>query len=394
MTRSVRLVALGLLLSVVAVACRSNGATDATRGGPTTRLARILPSAHEDVPSGLDNPTAEGLPKPTIDPSALRPGGPGPDGIPAVDAPRFQRADHVSWLNDREPVLSLELKGQTRAYPVQILLWHEIVNDTVVGIPVAVSYCPLCNSALAFDRRLGGRVLDFGVSGLLYNSDLVMFDRQTRSLWPQLAGRAAAGVLTGKELAAFPVQTVSWGEWRRAHPHDWVLSRDTGNRRSYGTNPYPGYDDTQSRPFLFDGKVDGRLTAKTRVVGIATDTSAVAIPHDVLRRRRVIEPRISGTQLVVWFQRGTTSALDTASVAAGRDVGATGVFDPTVDGRRLHFDPIAGGFRDRETRTIWNVLGNAVQGPLAGRSLAAVAHVDSFWFAWAAFRPATMVIDD
>ena len=393
MTRSVRLVALGLLLGVVAAACGSNGATDATRDGPTTRLARILPSAHEDVPSGLDNPTAGGLPKPMIDPSALRSGGPGPDGIPAIDAPRFQRADHVSWLNDREPVLSLELKGETRAYPVQILLWHEIVNDTVAGIPVAVSYCPLCNSALAFDRRLGERVLDFGVSGLLDNSNLVMFDRQTRSLWPQLAGRAVGGVLTGKELAAFPLQTVSWADWRRAHPRAWVLSRATGHRRSYGTNPYPGYDDTQSRPFLFDGKVDGRLTAKTRVVGIAAGADAVAIPHDVLRQRRVLEPRISGRQLVVWFQRGTTSALDRTSVAAGRDVGTTGVFDPTVDGRRLHFDPVAGGFRDRETRSTWNVLGHATKGPLSGRSLTAVAHVDSFWFAWAAFRPATIVID-
>ena len=348
MTRPARLVALGLLPGVVAAAFGSTTATGAARDGPTTRLAQIRPSPHEDVPSGLDNLSADRLPKPTIDPSELRSGGPGPDGIPSVDAPRFQRAERVSWPNDGEPVLSLELKDETRAYPVQILLWQEIVNDTVTGTPVAVSYCPLCNGALAFDRRLVDRVLDFGVSGLLYNSDLVMFDRQTRSLWPQLAGRSVAGVLTGKNLAAFPVQTASLGEWRQAHPHDWVLSRDTGHRRSYGTNPYPGYDDTQSLPFLFDGKVDGRLTAKTRVVGIAVGCRAAAISDNILRARRVMETGISGRQLVVWFQRGTTSALDTASVAAGRDVGTTGVFDPTVDGRLLHFDPFAGGFRDRE----------------------------------------------
>ena len=393
MTRAPRLVVLGTLMGVVATACGSSIGTNAARDGPSTRLANLASSAREEVPSGLDGPTADGLPKPLVDPSALRSGGPGPDGIPAVDAPRFQRARQVSWLHDREPVLALEVKGQARAYPVQILVWHEIVNDTVAGTPVTVSYCPLCNTAIAFDRRLGGRILDFGVSGLLFNSDLVMFDRQTRSLWPQVAGRAVAGALTGQELTTLPVQTVSWAEWRTAHPNDWVLSRDTGHPRSYGANPYPGYDDTNSRPFLFDGKVDGRLTAKTRVVGIATARSAVAVPHDVLRRRRVMEATISGRSLVVWFRPGTASALDRGEVAAGRDVGTTGGFDPRVDGRRLHFDSVRGGFRDRETRSTWNVLGHATRGPLSGRALTAVAHVDSFWFAWAAFRPATIVLD-
>ncbi len=393
MTRSARFTALGVLIAVVVAACGSGRPERASDdGGATTALRQVQSSSREDVPSGLDDPAADGLPEPLVDPTDLQSGGPGPDGIPAVDAPRFQRADRVDWLDDREPVLALEIRGAARAYPVQILVWHEIVNDTVAGIPVAVSYCPLCNTAVAFDRRLGARVLDFGVSGLLFNSDLVMYDRQTRSLWPQLAGHAVAGALTGRELDAFPVQTVSWVEWRRAHPDGWVLSRDTGHRRSYGTNPYPGYDDVESRPFLFDGKVDGRLTAKTKVVGIAADGAALAIPHTTLVRERVVEPTLAGAPLVVWFEPGTASALDRARVASGRDAGATGVFKPVLDGRRLHFSPEKDGFIDQETRSRWNVLGRAVSGPLAGRSLTAVAHVDSFWFAWAAFRPTTMVL--
>ncbi len=387
-----RLGALGVLIAVVVAACGSGRAERASDDrGATTALRQEQPSPREDVPSGLDDPTADGLPHPLVDPTDLQSGGPGPDGIPAVDAPRFQRAGGVDWLDDREPVLALEIRGEARAYPVQILVWHEIVNDTVAGIPVAVSYCPLCNTAIAFDRRLGTRVLDFGVSGLLFHSDLVMFDRQTRSLWPQLAGRAVAGSLTGKELTAFPVQTVSWGDWRRAYPDGWVLSRDTGERRSYGTNPYPEYDDVDSRPFLFEGKVDGRLTAKARVVGIMDGGRALAIPTTVLRQQRVAEASLAGRPIVVWFEPGTASALDRERVASGRDVGATGVFEPVLDGRRLHFSPEKDGFIDQETRSRWNVLGLAVSGPLAGRSLTPVAHVDSFWFSWAAFRPTTMV---
>jgi len=137
-------------------------------------------------------------------------------------------------------VLSLTLGTETRAYPVQVLIWHEIVNDTVAGTPVAVTYCPLCNSALAFDRRVAGRVVSFGTSGRLYQSDLVMYDRQTESLWPQLELRAVAGMLTGTTLRPYPVSTVAWADWRRANPDGWVLSRETGHARDYGRNPYVG----------------------------------------------------------------------------------------------------------------------------------------------------------
>lgn len=355
---------------------------------------QVAASPVEQPPSGLDAARGAdviGLPAPAIALDDLRAGGPPPDGIPPIDEPRFLRAGSVDFLADAEPVLALEVGGEARAYPVQVLIWHEIVNDTVGGIPVAVTYCPLCNSALAYDRRVAGRVLSFGTSGLLLNSSLVMYDRQTETLWSHFTGSGIVGVLTGAELATFPVATVPWRVWRDAHPDGRVLSRQTGFERTYGTNPYPGYDGETNVPFLYDGEVDGRLSAMTRIVGIEDDGAAVAVPLARLREQRVVTTALDGRELSVWWQAGTASALDTDSIAGGADVGATGVFVPVVDGRRLSFGPEGDGFVDGETGSTWNLLGEAVSGALRGRRLESVAHVDTFWFAWAAFRPDTVL---
>ncbi|MGH9027607.1 MAG: DUF3179 domain-containing protein, partial [Acidimicrobiia bacterium] len=299
----------------------------------------------------------------------------------------------VEVLEDDESVLVVGIGGDARAYPVQIMTWHEIVNDTVDGRPVTVSYCPLCNSAVAYDRRVGDRVLDFGTSGSLYQSALVMYDRQTESLWTHFDGRAVAGVLTGTELALYPMATVSWRDFGDAHPDGLVLSRDTGFTRDYGSNPYPGYDDESTEPFLFEGNPDPRLSAKERVLGLRGAGDALAIPFEVLQRSGVLEVELGGRALVAWHEPGTASALDSSTVAGGRDVGATGVFVPEVDGQRLQFEPRpAGGFRDRETGTTWDVLGLASSGPLQGSKLRPVEHVDTFWFAWAAYRPDTAIL--
>ena len=385
-----------MALAVLASACAGVGHARSPSASPgpaaSVALAEVASSPREHVPSALDDPIDPGLPKPLVDPAQIRSGGPPPDGIPAIDHPRFERAGQVGWLRPNEPVLAAEVNGEARAYPVQILIWHEIVNDTVGGIPVAITYCPLCNTAIAYDRRVAGRVLALGTSGKLYNSDLVAYDRQTRSLWVQLLGQAVAGVLTGTQLRAYPVATVSWAEWRRANPSGWVLSRDRGFARDYGTNPYPGYDDIHGSPFLFSGKADGRLAAMARVVGIDQGGDAVAVTLDDLRRRRLVEVTVAGQTIVVWLVAGTASALADSTIAGGPDVGATGAFDPELDGRVLHFDPAPDGFRDRETGTTWDVLGRGVKGPLADRLLTPVVHVDTFWFAWAAFRPAMRVL--
>jgi hypothetical protein len=381
-------------LSLLTVACagpRSQPEQPGTDRAPVA-LEQVAESPKEKGPSALDDPADGRLPRPLVDLSRVVSGGPPPDGIPAIDQPRFLKPSDVDWLTPQEPVMSLTLGGETRAYPVQVLIWHEIVNDTVGGEPVAVTYCPLCNSALAFDRRVAGRVVSFGTSGKLYQSDLVMYDRQTESLWPQLEGRAVAGRLTGTTLTAYPVGTVGWEEWRTAHPDSWVLSRDTGHSRSYGQNPYAGYDQPDQEPFLLDRKSNPRLPPKTRIVGLGRDTDPVAVTLDRLLRDRVVEVDLDGQPVVLLGVPGVRSALDAGAIAAGREVGAAAAFEPMVRSLRLHLTAHGDQVIDRETASQWDIFGRAVAGPLKGERLPAVVHVDTFWFAWAAFVPTTRLI--
>jgi hypothetical protein len=319
-------------------------------------------------------------------------GGPPPDGIPAIDRPAFVMPGAADgWLKPKEPVLALELNGDARAYPLQILMWHEIVNDTVGGKPVVVTYCPLCNSGLVYDRVVDGTVLDFGTSGKLYKSDLVMYDRQSHSLWAQMEGRAIVGARARTRLTSIPANTIAYEDWKTAYPTGKVLSRETGHSRRYGMNPYEGYDTPASTPFLFRGPTDPRQPPKERVVGITPGGTPRAYPWSVLARRGVVNDTAGGTPLVVFFRPGTLSALDEARIAEARAVGATGVFSRVVGERTLTFETAPEGFRDRETGSTWNLLGHALRGPLAGKRLQAIPHVDAFWFAWAAFHPATAI---
>ena len=400
MARLFRPVALALAAALVIAACSSgdgDGDADVAASedadGSFVTVPQVESSPAEDVVSALDSPRDGSFPTPIVDPDALLSGGPPPDGIPSIDEPKFLRAGDVDFLEDQEPVLALTVGDESRAYPVQILIWHELVNDTLDGVPVTVSYCPLCNSAIAYDRRIDDRVLDFGTSGMLYNSALVMYDRQTESLWSHFTGQAIIGALTGTELEIFPMTTVSWAQWREANPDALVLSRETGHSRNYGVNPYPGYDDVGQSPFLFDGEVDGRLAAKQRVVGIERGGESVAIVTEHLAVEDVIEVDVGGSPVVVWSTEGTASALDRATVSDGRDVGATGAFQPVVDGQALTFTADGDGFVDDQTGSRWNVFGEAVSGSLSGERLTKVEHVDTFWFAWAAFRPDTTIVD-
>ena len=314
------------------------------------------------------------------------------DGIPPLDEPQFEGiADADSWLEDVQPVVSLEINGAARAYPLAILTWHEIVNDTLGGVPVSITFCPLCNSAVAFDRRVGDATLDFGVSGNLRNSDLVMWDRQTESWWQQLTGEGIVGAYAGYRLALLPAQIVSWGDFKGAFPDAGVLSRETGHRRDYGRNPYYGYDRVDQSPFLFDGRPDGRLLPMERVAALMLDGQPLAFPFMTLERERAVNYQAKGRRITVLFQPGTASALDQSRIAESRDVGSTGVFEAELDRRMLTFRPGVDGFVDAETGSVWNVLGQAVSGPLAGKSLTPIVHGNHFWFAWAAFAPQTEV---
>ncbi len=323
-------------------------------------------------------------------------GGPPKDGIPALDRPRFTSVSEAdTWLSDREPVVLVEVGEEAKAYPLQILIWHEIVNDGVGGRPVAVTYCPLCNTALAFDRRLDGHTLDFGTTGRLRQSDLVMYDRQTESWWQQATGEGIAGVYAGRQLDFISAPLVSWKTFKSAHPEGSVLSRRTGYDRPYGQNPYARYDDPRGSPIasFFRGHRDDRLPAMARVVAVALGGEDVAYPFDILRERPALNDRIGDVPVAVFWQPGTASALDDRRISEGRDVGSTGVFDRRHGGQVLSFDPVGKGrFRDRDTGSEFDILGRAVTGPLRGTRLRPIPHGNHFWFAWAVFKPSTRVV--
>ncbi|MCA1677169.1 MAG: DUF3179 domain-containing protein, partial [Actinobacteria bacterium] len=303
----------------------------------------------------------------------------------------------IDWLGAREPVIEVEIDGDARAYPLQILIWHEIVNDVVGGTPIAVTFCPLCNTAIAFERpTIEGAATTFGTSGSLYHSNLVMYDRATESYWPQATGQAVTGPLTGQELDRVPAQIVSWADFREAYPNGTVLSRDTGHNRSYGTNPYPGYDDIDRPPFLFEGEVDGRLAAVERVLGVQTEGEVIAFPYFRLQEAAsgdlaAINTRISGKPTLIVWKAGVVSALDEDQIAMSRDVGAAAAFDSTLTGRTLRFVVRDGHIVDRTTSSVWDVFGRAISGPLEGAQLTSADAFDTFWFDWAAFHPDTLV---
>jgi Protein of unknown function (DUF3179) len=315
------------------------------------------------------------------------------DGIPAISDPNLETISEADAdLIDREPVIVVDIGGDARAYPLGILTRHEIVNDVVGGTPVAVTFCPLCNSAIAFDRELDGTVYDFGVSGFLRNSDLVMFDRQTDTWWQQFTGEAVVGELTGALLDIVPSSIVSWGDFKATFPDGQVLSRDTGFGIDYGFNPYVNYDSDEN-PFLFRGEVDDRLSTIERVVGLEINDDAVAYPFSLLAELRAVEDTVGGERIVVFHQPGTASALAEADIAEARDIGATGVFRPQAAGRDLTFRVDGDDIFDNETGSRWNVLGKAVEGPLTGEGLEPIVHGDHFWFAWSAFNPETRVFE-
>jgi hypothetical protein len=267
--------------------------------------------------------------KNTVDLSEIISGGPPRDGIPSIDDPRFVPASDIADIEGREPVIQFGIGEDVRAYPLRVLTWHEIVNDVVGGVPVAVTYCPLCNAALVFDRRLDGQVLDFGTTGKLRNSDLVMYDRQTESWWQQFTGEAITGTLAGRKLELLASRIVSFEDFREAHPEGPVLVPNDPNLRPYGRNPYVGYD-TSSRPFLYRGDLPEGIEPMARVVVVRTEGEPIIVSLEKVRQGGYRQDGYSIT-----YQEGVASALDDGLIGKGRDVGTVRV---TRDGRDVPHD--------------------------------------------------------
>jgi thiol-disulfide isomerase/thioredoxin len=351
----------------------------------------LLPE--EDPPSGAGREFSTDFSKHTVPYSEILSGGPPKDGIPAIDDPQYVSAEEADeWLKAEEPVILVQVGGDARAYPIQILMWHEIVNDATGDVPVTVTFCPLCNTGIAFERRFDGQVLDFGTTGRLRYSNLVMYDRQTETWWQQATGEGIAGEHAGRRLAFVPAAMVSWADFKATHPEGTVLSRETGHARDYGRNPYVGYDDINRSPFLYAGpETPGALPPMARVATVELNDETVAYPYDVLQEVRVANDTVGGVPIVALWAPGTASALDAASVAGGEDVGAATTFSRELDGQMLTFVFDGKRITDEETGTEWDVLGQAVSGPLAGRQLTPVVSINHFWFSWAAFRPETRI---
>jgi hypothetical protein len=313
------------------------------------------------------------------------------DGTPAIDEPDFVDTKTARfWIKPDEPVVSLTIGNESRAYPLQILIWHEIVNDTVSGVPVAVTFSPLCYSANVFLRRLGGTVYEFGVSGFLRQSNMVMFDRQTETMWQQITGEAIIGDLTGRKLALLPSQIISFEQFSRAYPDGRVLSRRTGFRRNYGRNPYAGYDDVSDTPFNFPAQGD-KPQPKEKLIAVGKGDSYVAYPYSAASRVHVIEDEIAGEPVVVFYDDDAVSALDNQRIAMSRRSGSTGVFDRRIGDLTLNFSYHNGMFYDQQTQSIWDITGQAVDGEMKGKKLRPIAHGDYFSFAWITFRPETSI---
>jgi len=319
---------------------------------------------------------------PTFDPRDL---------IRPIDQPTYDSiAQADSWLVDREIGVLVDLGSIVRYYPLRILTSHEVLNDTVGNLPFVVTYCPLCNTAVAYDRRVDGETLRFGVSGLLRNSDLVMWDDQTTSLWQQITGEGIVGVHAGRQLTALPSALVTWGDFKASHPDGEALSQNTGFGFNYGTNGYVGYS-SRSAPFssFFDAPLDERLPALERVVGVRVGDAAKAYPFSVIGEPRAVNDELGGEPIAVWW--ADTDAADNFAgeqPGTGRGIGTGIAFLRTLDGQVLTFSPADGTtFADQETGSTWSALGEAVAGPLAGSRLQLAPHQNEFWFAWRAFNP-------
>jgi hypothetical protein len=319
------------------------------------------------------------------------------DIIRPIDEPIFEDVAAIGdQLQPQEPGAVLEVEGEARFYPLRIMTQHEIVNDEIAGIPVAVTYCPLCNTAAIFDRRVEGTVLRFGVSGLLRNSDLVMWDSATHSLWQQITGEGIVGRFAGTQLEFLPSALVRWEDFRSEHPDGQVLSLEQGlPGYNYGRNPYEGYS-SRPVPFgFFQDDPDPRFPALERVVGIRVAESTKAYPFSVIAAERVVNDVVDGVPVVVfWGAAATADALDADQVADGQGIGTGIAFSPVVDGQTLTFTAVDDTtFRDDQTGSLWSLLGTAVDGPLTGSELGIIIHQNEFWFAWSAFNEGAPVYD-
>ena len=304
----------------------------------------------------------------------IKGGGPPKDGIPSIDDPLFAPVSESQFMSDSDTVIGLEINGDARAYPLFILVWHEIVNDTVGDVPVSVTYCPLCYTNQVFERVIDGKQVEFGTSGKLYNSNLLMYDRLTESYWSQALGLAVKGQLTGTQLNLVPFDVITWKDWKELHPDTVVLTTDTGYLRSYATDPYGNYY-TEPRIMFPVEHNDERIHPKEIIIGVEIDGVYKAYRQNDIELENVINDYVNDKPLLLVSLFSENSR----------------VFERTVDGKVLDFQFNENKMIDLQTNSEWNYDGIGISGPYLGAQLERIPTYPGFWFEWFAFHPDTLV---
>ena len=322
-------------------------------------------------------------------------GGPVRDGIKPIDNPTFVLAIKArDYLDEREPVVVVNVNNEIKAYPLRILLFHEIVNDVIGGEPVLITHCPLCNTAIVFSRKVGNEVLDFGTTGRVRDSNLVMYDRQTESWWQQFTGDAIVGKYSGSLLEPLNSQIVSYVQFIKNYPTGLVLSQNTGYQRYCGETPYPGYDNLGGIPFLFKRQIDFRLPPMERVLALASDTNSIIYPFSYLDKNPLINTSFEDRSILVISQASMVSTMDKKIIKDSNTMLTAAAFDRKVNGNNLNFQLNNDRIFDMQTQSEWNIFGQAVKGDLKGTKLRQVDKNVHFAFAWLAFFPNAEIINE
>ncbi len=358
-------------------------------------LVMVVLSVHTaEVVSTKEFPKTD-FTKHTVPLSEIYSGGPPRDGIKPIDKPTFVSAiDARDFLDEREPVIVVNVSNQTKAYPLRILLFHEIVNDVIGGQPVLVTHCPLCNTAIVFSRKVGNEVLDFGTTGRVRDSNLVMYDRQTESWWQQFTGDAIVGEYSGSLLEPINSQIVSYAQFSKNYPTGLVLSQDTGFQRYYGETPYPGYDNLGGIPFLYKRQIDFRLPPLERVLALASNSKSIIYPFSYLDKNPLINTSFEDHAILVISQANMVSTMDNKIINDSNTMLTAAAFDRNIDNQELNFKIEDGHIYDMQTQSEWNIFGEAVNGELRGTKLKQVDKNVHFAFAWLAFYPNAEIINE
>jgi hypothetical protein len=317
--------------------------------------------------------------------------------FPTIDYPNFiGKAEGLKSFFEHEPVISVTIDGKSKAYPLNMLTMHEISNDSLGRIPILPTFCPLCNSSVVYDRRLnhGGQqyILEFEVSGMLRNSDMVMADKQTQTWWQQLMGFGLVGDLNGAELDVIPSMVVSVKDYFERYPNGKILSPNTGTEAEerYGTNPYTNYDSLGNTPWerYFDqSKLDTRLPAMERVIDLEGENSYKIYPFSIIAKKGALNDRYDEKNIVIFHKKGTVSVLDKNDISKSKSIGSATMFSSDIDGITLTFQKVDEDFIDNETGSIWDITGRCINGKMKGKELIPERYSNHFAFAWLTFHP-------